>query len=108
MRRSLTPWIALAVVGVLGGCASRYLADDASEASDANYLRSSLHGMGLVLSGWAVHLYFTSRNSEWVRRWPLVVEIVVQSLVMAIVVVTVAVGLLVALYGSRIDAAWFG
>jgi class 3 adenylate cyclase len=106
MRRSLTPWIALAVVGLLVGCAYRYLADDASEASVANYLRSSLHGMGLALSGWAVHLYFTSRNSEWVRRWPLVVEIVVQSLVMAIVVVTVAVGLQVALYGNRIDPPW--
>jgi class 3 adenylate cyclase len=107
MRRSLTPWIVLAVVGLLGGCAYRYFADDASEASVANYLRSGLHGMGLALSGWAVHLYFTSRNSEWVRRWPLVVEIVVQSLVMAIVVVTVAVGLQVALYGNLIDAAWF-
>ena len=68
-------------------------------------MRSSIHGMGLALSGWAVHLYFTSRSSEWVRRWPLVVELVVQSVIMAIVVATVAIGLEAALYGHRIEAA---
>ena len=105
MRRPLTPWIVLAVVGLVGGGAYRYFANDPSEATLANYLRSSLHGMGLALSGWAVHLYFTSRSSEWVRRWPLVVEIAVQSIVMAIVVATVAVILEPALYGHRIEGA---
>src|SRR5258705_6388070 len=106
MRRALTPWIALAVFGLVAGSAYRYFADDPSEATRANYLRSGLHGMGLTLSAWAVHLYFTSRSSEWVRRWPLVIEIVVQSAVMAIVVATVAIGLEVVLYGHRIEAAW--
>src|ERR1700674_2584026 len=106
MRRSITPWIVLAVIGLLAGCGYRYFVNDVSEASVANYLRSGLHGMGLTLSGWAVHLYFTSRSSEWVRRWPLVVEIVVQSAVMAIVVATVAIGLEVVLYGHGIEAAW--
>jgi class 3 adenylate cyclase len=106
MRRSLAPWIILAVFGLLAGVAYRYFADDAAEATLANYLRSGFHGMGLALSGWAVHLYFTSRSSEWVRRWPLVVEIVVQSVVMAIVVATVAMGLQAALYDNRIEAAW--
>src|SRR5258706_465272 len=76
MRRALTPWIALAVFGLVAGGAYRYFADDPSEATLANYLRSGLHGMGLTLSAWAVHLYFTSRSSEWVRRWPLVIDIV--------------------------------
>jgi adenylate cyclase len=106
MRRALTPWIALAVFGLVAGGAYRYFADDPSEATPANYLRSGLHGMGLTLSAWAVHLYFTSRSSEWVRRWPLVIEIVVQSAVMAIVVATVAIGLEVVLYGHGIEAAW--
>src|SRR6266516_1331360 len=106
MRRSLVPWIILAAFGLVAGGAYRYFADDPSEATLANYLRSSLHGMGLTLSGWAVHLYFTSRSSEWVRRWPLVIEIVVQSAVMAIVVATVAIGLEAALYGHGIEAAW--
>jgi class 3 adenylate cyclase len=106
MRRSLAPWVILAVFGLLAGGAYRYFANDASEATLANYLRSGIHGVGLTLSGWAVHLYFTSRNSEWVRRWPLVVEIAVQSVVMAIVVATVAVTLEAALYGHRIEGAW--
>ncbi len=106
MRRSLTPWIVLAVFGLVAGAAYRYFVDDPSEATLANYLRSSLDGMGVTLSGWAVHLYFTSRSSEWVRRWPLVVEIVVQSVATAIAVATVAIGLEVVLYGHRIEAAW--
>src|SRR5258705_10903463 len=61
---------------------------------------------GVTLSGWAVHLYFTSHSSEWVRRWPLVIEIVVQSAAMAVVVAAVAIGLEVVLYGHRIEAAW--
>src|SRR6266852_9599612 len=106
MRRSLVPWIVLAAFGLFAGCAVRYFIDKPDEATLANYLRSGIHGMGLTLSGWAVHLYFTSRSSEWVRRWPLVVEIVVQSVVMAIVVATIAVALQAALYGNRIEAAW--
>jgi class 3 adenylate cyclase len=96
----------MAVIGVLGGCAYRYFADDSGENSFANYLRSSIHGIGLAFSGWTVHLYFTSRSTEWIRRWPLVVEIVVQSVVMAVVVATVAMFLQVVLYGQWIDSAW--
>src|SRR5258708_6705731 len=106
MRRSLAPWVVLAVVGLLGGVAYRYFADDPAGGTLANYLRSSFHGMGLALSGWAVHLYFTSRGSEWVRRWPLAVEITVQSLAMAIVVAIVAVGLQAVLYDPSIEAEW--
>src|SRR6266436_9119455 len=106
MRRALTPWIALAVFGLVAGGAYRYFANDPSEATLANYLRSGIHGMGLTLSAWAVLLHFTSRSSEWVRRWPLLVEIVVQSVVMAIVVATVAIALEVILYNHPIEAAW--
>jgi hypothetical protein len=106
MRRALTPWIVLAVFGLVAGGAYRYFVDDPSEATLANYLRSSFDGMGVTLSCWAVQLYFKSRSSEWVRRWPLVVEIVVQSVVMAIVVATVAVILEPVLYGHRIEGAW--
>jgi adenylate cyclase len=106
MRRFVAPSAVLAVIGLLAGCALRYFTDNADEASLANYLRSGIHGLGLALSGWAVHLYFTSRSSEWVRRWPLIVEIAVQSVVMAIVVATVAMILQAALYGNRIETAW--
>jgi class 3 adenylate cyclase len=106
MRRSVTPWIVLAALGFFVGCAYRYFADPADETTLANYLRSGVHGMGLTLSGWTVRLYFSSRNSQWLRRWPLVAEIVVQSIVMAIVVVTVTVTLQVVLYDQRIEAKW--
>jgi adenylate cyclase len=106
MWRSIRPWIVLAAFGLLAGCAYRYFADPSDETTLANYVRSGFHGMGLTLSGWAVHVYFTSRSSEWVRRWPLVVEILLQAVVMAIVIVTVAVGLEVVLYGHRIEAKW--
>jgi class 3 adenylate cyclase len=106
MWRSIRPWIVLAAFGLLAGCAYRYFADSADQATFGNYLRSGLHGVGLTLSGWTVHLYFSSRSSEWLRRWPLVVETMVQAAVMAIVVVTVAVALEVVLYGHRIDAKW--
>src|SRR5215510_397384 len=106
MRRSLAPTIVLAGIGLLAGGVYRYFVDDPGEATLANYLRSGLHGMGLALSGWAVHLYFTSRSSEWVTRWPLVIELLVKSVVMAVVVAVVAMGLQATLYGSRIEATW--
>jgi adenylate cyclase len=96
----------MAVIGILGGLTYRYFADDPGENTLANYLRSSVHGMGLAFSGWTVHLYFTSRSSEWLRRWPLVVEIVVQSVVMAVVVASVAMLLQVVLYGQLIEPVW--
>jgi class 3 adenylate cyclase len=106
MRRSLAPTIVLAGIGLLAGGIYRFLVDDPGEATFANYLRSSLHGMGVALSGWAVHLYFTSRSSEWVAKWPLVVELLIQSVVMAVVVTAVAIGLQAALYGHQLETAW--
>src|SRR5258708_34005606 len=88
MRRAVAPWIVLAAFGLLAGCAVRYFIDKPDEATLANYLRSGIHGMGLTLSGWAVHLYFTSRSSEWVRQWPLVLEILVKVLFLPRVVGT--------------------
>jgi class 3 adenylate cyclase len=106
MRRLVTPTAVLAVFGLLAGFAFRYVFNDPDEASVANYLRSGFHGVGLALAGWAVHLYFTSRSSEWVRQWPLGVELAIRSAVMAIVVAAVAMCLEVVLYDHRIEASW--
>ena len=106
MRRSLAPTVVLAGIGLLAGGIYRYFVDDPGEATLANYLRSSLHGMGVALSGWAVHLYFTSRNSAWVTNWPLVIELLIKSVVMTIVVAVVAMGLQAALYGHSADTRW--
>ncbi len=91
MRRYLTPTIVLAVLGLVFGGLYRYLFDPPDEAELANYLRSSLHGAGVTLAAWAVQLYFTSRSSAWVRRWPLVVELIIRSIAMAVAVATITV-----------------
>ncbi len=106
MPRMRRPTIIIALFGLLAGAAVRYFGDEAIEASVANYARSALHGMGLSLAGWAVHLYFTSRRSAWVSRWPLSVDIAVRSASMAVVVAVVAVALEALLYGHRIEMSW--
>jgi adenylate cyclase len=106
MRSSIILTVVLALGGLLGGMAYRYLADLSIEATLPNYLRSGLHGMGVGLAGWAVHLYFTSRRSEWVSRWPLLTDLAVRSATMALVIAAAALGLQAALYGQRIEAAW--
>ncbi len=65
MKRSVFPALVVAVFGMLFGMTLRYLVDNPLEATVANYLRSGLHGIGIALAGWATHLYFASRRSEW-------------------------------------------
>jgi adenylate cyclase len=70
-------------------------------------MRSGLHGACIGASGWGAHLYFNSRSSAWLRKWPLLAEIAVRAIVIAIVVSIVAVALEVVLYyDHRLDAAW--
>jgi adenylate cyclase len=105
MRRAITPTILVAVGGLVGGMAYRYFADLAIEASATNYLRSGLHGVGVTLAGWAVHLYFTSRRSAWVSKWPLLTDLALRSATMALVIAVAALGLQAALYGQRIKVS---
>ena len=72
----------------------------------ANYLRSGFHGMGVTLAGWGTHLYFASRRSEWIRRWPLLMDLAVRSAAMAVVVALVILGLEPLLHWHRIEAHW--
>ena len=95
MRRQLIATLVLAVIGFISGALYRHTFDPPPEANLANYFRSGIHGSALALAGWAVHLYFTSRRSEWVRRWPLVVRAVA----MAAAIATVAMILEIVLYG---------
>jgi class 3 adenylate cyclase len=101
LRRLLAPTAAVALGGFLLGLAYRYFADDPSEASLANYLRSALHGTGLAATGWAAHVYFNSRSGFWLRRGPLLAEIGLRAAVMAAAISTVAVALQVTLYGPE-------
>src|SRR5215475_1779852 len=116
MRRYLKPTIVLAVLGfVLGGLyrhlfvrAVEQMAVEPAEheAEFVNYLRSSLHGMGITLAGWSVQLYFTSRSSAWVRRWPLAVELLVRSVAMALVVAAATIFLETVIYPHGIESHW--
>ena len=106
MRTVIRPTIFLAMIGLLGGIAYRYFIDDPVEATLPYYLRSSLHGMGVTLAAWGGHLYFTSRRSEWISKWPLLAELAVRSAAMAIVVAVTVLILQVALYGEWIEKKW--
>ncbi|WP_249158736.1 adenylate/guanylate cyclase domain-containing protein [Bradyrhizobium jicamae] len=96
----------VAIFGLLFGMLLRYLLDESDEASAANYARSGLHGVAVALAGWAVHLYFTSRRTDWISRWPLLTDLAVRSATMAIVIATVVLGLQPLLYGYRIESDW--
>ncbi|MBR0938441.1 adenylate/guanylate cyclase domain-containing protein [Bradyrhizobium jicamae] len=106
MRRSVTLTIVLAITGLLGGGLFRYIFNDPSEASVANYLRSCTHGVALALVMGSVHLYFSSRSSAWVRRWPFVVELLIRSITMAVVLAITAIAMEVILYDHRIEFGW--
>ena len=106
MRRYLVPTIVMAALGFVFGALFRFLHDPADEADLAHYVASSLHGAGISLTGWGVHLYFTSRGSAWVRRWPLAIELIIRSVVMALAVATVTVALEAVLFYHGVNHHW--
>ena len=106
MRRVIRPTVYLAILGLLGGIVYRYFIDDPIERTPPYYLRSSLHGMGITLAAWGVHLYFTSRQSAWVSKWPLPMDLAVRSATMAVVVASAALVLQVTLYWESIKTKW--
>jgi class 3 adenylate cyclase len=107
MRRAGRSIIVLTVVGFVVGLLYRVVFDTGDVPSVANFIRSGFHGAGLAFTGWALHLYFTSRSSAWLTRWPLAVELAVETLVMAVAVATVASALQVVLYDQPIEPKWF-
>jgi class 3 adenylate cyclase len=106
MYRSIIPTVVVALFGLLFGMTIRYFVDSPLEASVANYLGSGLHGVGVALAGWATHLYFASRRSEWISRWPLLMDLAVRSAAMAVVVALAVLGLEPLLHWHRIEAHW--
>ena len=106
MYRSIIPTIVIAVFGMLFGMTVRYFVDSPLEASVANYLGSGLHGVGVALAGWATHLYFASRRSAWISRWPLLMDLAVRSAAMAVVIALAVLGLEPLLHWHRIEAHW--
>ncbi|QOZ27508.1 adenylate/guanylate cyclase domain-containing protein [Bradyrhizobium sp. CCBAU 51753] len=105
MRRSLMPAVVLAVFGLLAGGLFRYVFDQSDEASVANYLRSALEGAAISLIIWSTHLYLTARGA-WLRRRPLIVDLLARSVILAVVVAVAAMVLEVVLYGHGLEAKW--
>ena len=108
MYRSAIPTVVIAVFGMLFGMTLRYLVDSPLEATVANYLRSGFHGMGVALAGWATHLYFASRRSKWISRWPLLMDLAVRSAAIAVVVASAVLVLEPLLYWHWIETYWLG
>jgi adenylate cyclase len=107
MRRQLVPFIVLTLIGFAVGGLYRAIFDTPVEATPLNYVRSGIHGAALGLAGYAVHLYFTSRSSAWVRRWPLAVELLLRSVAIAVVIAFVATAFEAVLYDHSLEAKWF-
>jgi class 3 adenylate cyclase len=107
MRRARISIIVMAVVGFIIGVGYRVVFDTDDEPSVGMFVRSAFHGAGITLAIWATHLYFTSRSSAWLTRWPLALELVFRSVAMAAVVATVASILQLVLYDEAIPRDWF-
>jgi len=106
MRRVSTPTIIIVIIGLAFGLIYRYLADDPGEGDFVNYLRSGLHGIGVAATGWGAHLFFNSRGGGWLRKWPLVAEIILRAIAMALAVAAATTVLQMMLYGQRLQWAW--
>jgi class 3 adenylate cyclase len=102
--------VLLAAVAI--AIAYRYLLDPPDLRTLPNYVRSSLHAIGLACSGWAVYRLFDavprSRLGAALRRLPLVAEFPIRALAMTAVLTIVAVGLEFALYPQPPPRRWFG
>jgi len=107
MRRAKMSLIVLTALGFVIGLAYRVIFDTGDQPTIANFVRSAFHGAGLSLTIWAAHLYFTSRSSAWLTRWPLAVELAFRSVAMAVVLATVASMLQIVLYDQLIPRGWF-
>ena len=64
MRHPFAQLTAFAVTAFAIGVAYRYVWDDPSQGSIANYMRSGAHAMGLAACGLGAHLYFNARLSK--------------------------------------------
>ena len=94
----------IALLGFLAGALYRYGFDPPREANLANYFRSGLHGVGLALVGWGIHLFLLN----WPRlvRLPFLAELATKSIAMTIGLAVAAATLQFALYGGIPDQTW--
>ena len=110
-RRHLGFLVGLVVAGVAFGALYRYLFDPLEERTLPFFIRSCLHAVAVICSGWAVQLGFTaaprSRLSNALRRLPLAGEFTVKAIAMTTVLTTVTVAVEFVLYPTLPGTHWF-
>jgi class 3 adenylate cyclase len=99
--------IAFAAAGFLLGLVYRLDFDPESERTVANFLRSGAHGVGLVLTVWAVRTASRAggRFGAALRRLPLVMDVLLRALAMTAALILVGLALELLLYGEP-DRIW--
>jgi adenylate cyclase len=103
-RRHLGFLAGLVIAAIAIGIIYRYLFDPLEEREPSYYLRSSLHAIGLAVSGWAMHVALAAAPRTPVggilRRLPQGAELAIKVVVMTIALTVAAVVLQVVLYPS--------
>jgi class 3 adenylate cyclase len=101
-RRHLGFLAGVVIAAIAIGIIYRYLFDPLEEREPSYYLRSSLHAVGLAVSGWAVHLALAAAPRTplggILRRLPQVAELAIKVVVMTTVLTIAAVALQLILY----------
>jgi class 3 adenylate cyclase len=110
-RSRLPAGIVVAAAGLIAGIAYRAYIDNPAERDIANFVRSGLHGAGIMLAGWTVQVYFASNTQSslgsLLRRLPMLGELVVRSLVMTAALIISGVLLQILLFAEPYGMRWF-
>jgi len=108
-RRHLGFLAGLVIVGAALGIGYRYLFDPLEQRVPSFFLRSSLHGIGLAIVGWSVHLSLVAppkRLRDRLRQLPQISELAIKALIMTAVLTIVTIGLQLLLYSEPFSRSW--
>ncbi len=102
--------VASLLAGFVAGVAYRFMFDEPSEGTLANFLRSGFHAAGIALTIWTVQTLFAagarSRLGAALRRLPLAAEVVLRALVMTAALIVVSLSLQALLYAEPYHLDW--
>jgi adenylate cyclase len=108
-RRHLGFLAGLVIVGAALGIGYRYRFDPLEKRVPSFFLRSALHGIGLAIVGWSVHLSLAAPPKRWrdrLRQWPQISELAIKALIMTAVLTIVTIGLQLLLYPEPFSRSW--
>ena len=99
----------LVIVGAATGIGYRYLFDPVEQRVPSFFLRSSLHGIGLAIVGWSVHLNLAAPPKglrDRLRQLPQISELAIKALIMTAVLTIVTIGPQLLLYSEPFSRSW--